>query len=112
MLDSEAWRRGDRATRDGRLARVAQDGQAAHRGQVRCNPRNAGHVRSEETARRASALLGVEPITASAVVASVDDFSQFANARQFGAWLGHRAHRARVLLDAIGQPARDDDWTL
>ncbi len=28
------------------------------------------------------------PTTASAVVASVGDFKQFANARQFGAWMG------------------------
>jgi transposase len=28
------------------------------------------------------------PITASAIAASVDDLKQFANARQFGAWLG------------------------
>jgi transposase len=33
-------------------------------------------------------LQGIGPITASALVASVGDFGQFANARQFGAWLG------------------------
>lgn len=89
---------------------MVQDGQAAHRGQVRCDPRNAGNMRSEATARKGSALLDVGPITASAVVANVDDFSQFANAREFGAWPGHRAHGAQVLLDAMGPPAGDDGW--
>jgi len=32
-------------------------------------------------------LQGIGPVTASALVASVGDFGQFANARQFGAWL-------------------------
>jgi transposase len=45
-------------------------------------------VRSGERAKRAATLLGIGPTTASALVASVGDFSQFANARQFGAWLG------------------------
>ena len=53
-----------------------------------CDQRIAVHVRGDERAKKAAALLGVGPITASAVVASVEDFKQFANARQFGAWLG------------------------
>jgi transposase len=53
-----------------------------------CDERIASHVRTDERARRAATLLGVGPTTASAVVASVDDFRQFKNARQFGAWLG------------------------
>jgi transposase len=53
-----------------------------------CDERIASHVRTDERAKRAAALLGVGPTTASAVVASVGDFKQFANARQFGAWLG------------------------
>jgi transposase len=32
--------------------------------------------------------MGVGPVTASAVVATVGDFKQFQNAAQFGAWLG------------------------
>jgi transposase len=43
--------------------------------------------RQERTALIAQ-LLGIGPVTASALVAMVDDFSQFKNARQFGAWLG------------------------
>ena len=53
-----------------------------------CDERIAAHVRADERARRAAALLGVGPTIASAIVASVGDFAQFANARQFGAWLG------------------------
>jgi transposase len=53
-----------------------------------CDQRIASHVKSDERAKKASTLLGVGPTTASAVVASVGDFKQFANARQFGAWLG------------------------
>lgn len=53
-----------------------------------CDERIAAHVRSDERAKRAATLLGIGPTTASALVASVGDFSQFANARQFGAWLG------------------------
>ena len=37
---------------------------------------------------RAVRRLGIGPLTASAVVASVGEFGQFSNARQFGAWLG------------------------
>jgi transposase len=53
-----------------------------------CDERIAVHVRSDERAGKAATLLGIGPTTASALVASVGDFSQFANARQFGAWLG------------------------
>jgi transposase len=53
-----------------------------------CDQRIAEHVRADERAKKAATLLGVGPITASAVAASVDDIGQFANARQFGAWLG------------------------
>jgi len=53
-----------------------------------CDQRIASHVRSDERARKAAKLQGVGPITASAVAASVGDLAQFANARQFGAWLG------------------------
>jgi len=53
-----------------------------------CDERIAAHVRSDERATKAAQLLGIGPLTASALVATVDDFSQFKNARQFGAWLG------------------------
>ena len=53
-----------------------------------CDERIAVHARSDERAAKVSQLLGIGPITASALVAAVDDFAQFRNARQFGAWLG------------------------
>ena len=53
-----------------------------------CDDRIAEHVRADERAKRAAALLGLGLVTASAIAASVGDFKQFANARQFGAWLG------------------------
>ena len=53
-----------------------------------CDDRIAEHVRADERAKKAAALLGLGLVTASAIAASVGDFKQFANARQFGAWLG------------------------
>lgn len=53
-----------------------------------CDERIACHVRSDARATKAATLLGIGPTTASALVASVGDFGQFTNARQFGAWLG------------------------
>jgi transposase len=53
-----------------------------------CDERIAAHVRTDVRADKAAQLLGIGPVTASALVATVDDFSQFRNARQFGAWLG------------------------
>ena len=53
-----------------------------------CDERIANHVRSDARATQAAKLLGVGPVTASALVATVGDFAQFRNARQFGAWLG------------------------
>lgn len=53
-----------------------------------CDERIARHVAADKRAAQAAQLLGVGPVTASALVASVGDFAQFKNARQFGAWLG------------------------
>ena len=53
-----------------------------------CDERIESHARSDDRASKAAALQGIGPIGASALVASVGDFKQFDNARQFGAWLG------------------------
>lgn len=53
-----------------------------------CDERIAAHVRGDEQARAAAQLCGIGPVTASAVVASVGDFTQFKSGSQFGAWLG------------------------
>ena len=53
-----------------------------------CDERIARHVRSDEQAKAAAKLCGIGPVTASALVATVDDFKQFKNGRQFSAWMG------------------------
>jgi transposase len=53
-----------------------------------CDERIAEHSRTNEQVRRATTLLGVGALTASAVVATVGDFKQFSNGAQFGAWIG------------------------
>ncbi len=53
-----------------------------------CDERIAGHVRSDAQARTAAQLCGIGPVTASALGASVGDFTQFRSGAQFGAWLG------------------------
>lgn len=75
------------------LARMAIERAAQHWSQLDehiawCDQRIAAHVKDSERARQAMQLPGVGPITASALVASVGDFGQFASASQFGAWLG------------------------
>ena len=46
------------------------------------------HVRSNALACRAQTRLGIGPITASALVATVGNGHDFKNGRQFAAWLG------------------------
>ncbi len=53
-----------------------------------CDARIAAHLKDDEQAKAATQLMGVGPVTASAVVATVGDFGQFRNGAQFGAWLG------------------------
>ena len=55
---------------------------------VWCDERIAAHGQSNETVKAAATLLGIGPVTASAVVATVGDFKQFKNGAQFGAWIG------------------------
>lgn len=53
-----------------------------------CDQRIADHQKLDEQVQRAAELMGVGPITASALVATVGDFKQFRNGAQFAAWLG------------------------
>jgi transposase len=53
-----------------------------------CDERIAAHLKTDARARQAQQLLGVGPISASALLATVGDFKQFASAAQFSAWLG------------------------
>jgi transposase len=54
----------------------------------RCDAHIAAHAKNNATAKRASELTGVGPLTASALAAVVPDARSFKNGRQFGAWLG------------------------
>lgn len=61
---------------------------ALHARLARCDAQIAAHARNSPAAQRASELLGVGPVTASALAATVPDAKVFKNGRQFGAWLG------------------------
>jgi transposase len=53
-----------------------------------CERRIQTHIRSNEQAQRVQALMGVGPLSASAIVASVADAHAFKNGRQLAASLG------------------------
>jgi len=53
-----------------------------------CDDRLAAHERDNADVRRASALMGIGPVGASAAIATVGDFKQFKSGAQFGAWIG------------------------
>jgi len=53
-----------------------------------CDERIDAHVKDNAAAKTAATLIGIGPVTASAVVATVGDFKQFKNGAQFGAWIG------------------------
>ncbi|KWF97545.1 transposase [Burkholderia diffusa] len=55
---------------------------------ARCDAEIAAHLVDNAPAQRLRALLGIGPLTASALVATVSNASSFKNGRQFGAWLG------------------------
>jgi transposase len=55
---------------------------------TRCDAEIAAHLAGNGPARRLRELLGIGPLTASALVATVSNASSFKNGRQFGAWLG------------------------
>jgi transposase len=53
-----------------------------------CDQQIGRHVRSSADAKRAARITGIGELTASAITASVSDFTQFRSGAQFGAWLG------------------------
>ncbi len=66
---------------------------SAHWAQVRervvaCDARIEGNARTDERCVRLRAIIGVGPITADAMVASVGSATGFKNGRQLAAWLG------------------------
>lgn len=46
------------------------------------------NVKDDAHTKVAKELVGIGPVTASAVVTTVGDFNQFKNGAQLGAWLG------------------------
>jgi transposase len=50
--------------------------------------RIAAHGSDNDDVKRAGELMGVGPVGASAAIATVGHFKQFASGAQFGAWLG------------------------
>jgi transposase len=61
---------------------------ALHARLARCDAQIGAHARNSPVAQRAGELLGVGPVTSSALAATVPDAKVFKNGRQFGAWLG------------------------
>jgi transposase len=53
-----------------------------------CDQRITAHIKDDANAKAATQLMGIGPVTASAMVATVGDFKQFKTGSQFGAWLG------------------------
>ena len=53
-----------------------------------CDDRLAAHAQDNADVRRATQLMGIGPVGASAAIATVGDFKQFKSGAQFGAWLG------------------------
>ena len=53
-----------------------------------CDQRIAAHGKDNDAVKKAAELIGIGPVTASAVVASVGEFKQFTSGAQFGAWIG------------------------
>ncbi len=53
-----------------------------------CDERIAAHGKDNDAVKKAATLIGIGPVTASAVVATVGEFKQFSSGAQFGAWCG------------------------
>jgi len=70
------------------LLEVREEFTSLHARLARCDAQIAAHARNTSVAKRASELLGVGPVTSSALAATVPDAKVFRNGRQFGAWLG------------------------
>jgi transposase len=53
-----------------------------------CDERIAVHGKTNAAVKTCATLMGVGPVTSSAMVATVADFKQFKSGAQFGAWIG------------------------
>jgi transposase len=61
---------------------------ALHARLARCDEQIAAHAKHDPIAQRAGEVLGIGPVTSSALAATVPDARMFKNGRQLGAWLG------------------------
>lgn len=77
-----------------------------------CDERIAAHHAANADVRRAAALQGIGPVTASATVATVGDFKQFKSGAQFGAWIGlaPRQHSSGGKANLGGITKRGDSY--
>ena len=77
-----------------------------------CDQRIAAHRQGNDAVKKAATLLGIGPVTASAVVATVGDFKQFASGAQFGAWCGlvPRQHSSGGKVNLGGITKRGDTY--
>jgi transposase len=77
-----------------------------------CDERIAAHAKNNDAVKAAATLLGIGPVTASAVVATVGDFKQFKNGAQFGAWVGltPRQHSSGGKSQLSGITKRGDTY--
>ena len=77
-----------------------------------CDRQIGRHVRSSADAKRAAKITGIGELTASAMTASVGDFTQFSSGAQLGAWLGvvpsQNSSGGKVSLGRITK--RGDDY--
>ena len=55
---------------------------------VKCDHRIESHARLDERCVRVRAIIGIGPLTADALVATIGDAKDFKNGRQLSAWLG------------------------
>jgi transposase len=70
------------------LQQVREQLAALHARLARCDAQIADHAKHHPIAQRAGEVLGIGPVTSSALAATVPDAKVFKNGRQFGAWLG------------------------
>ena len=55
---------------------------------VKCDRRIESHARADERCVRVRSIIGIGPLTADALVATIGDAKEFKNGRQLSAWLG------------------------
>lgn len=70
------------------LRTLAEHWEAVHAGVLTCDARIEIHARQDPRCVRLRELIGVGPLTADAMVASLGNAREFKNGRQLAAWLG------------------------